>query len=187
MEKNDLEQKIEYIKTSRNKDANLIDNKYIFNFSRIQANKSMLYRCSYYKKSSKCGAFIIIKTDNSIEEYEPKHYHKVEEIAGARARAKSEIKEKIDKIGNPFNIKANLLYKESIMDKGFQLPEYKSIRSWINRIINKIIPIKINDIMDINDQHDYYKTFSGEKFLLEKSSTFIIFQSEYQVSLHLKY
>ena len=43
----DQEPKIEYIKSNRNKEALLIDDKYIFNFIRIQKNKSKLYRCSY--------------------------------------------------------------------------------------------------------------------------------------------
>ena len=88
-------QKIEYIKYNRNKEALLIDDKYIFNFSRIQKNKSKLYRCSYYKKSSKCSAYIKFKLENTIEDYDPKHNHNIEEITGARARAKSEIKNKI--------------------------------------------------------------------------------------------
>ena len=81
-----------------------------------------MYRCSYYKKSAKCSAYIKIKLDNTIEDYDSKHNHNVEEIAGARARVKSEIKNKIELIHNPFNIKPNLLYKETLKDKGFLVP-----------------------------------------------------------------
>ena len=34
------------------------------------------------QKNAKCGAFIKIKIDNSIEEYYPKHNHNIEELAG---------------------------------------------------------------------------------------------------------
>ena len=81
----DQEPKIIYIKTNRNKEALLIDDKLIFNFSLIQKNKSKLYRFSYYKKSLKCSAYIKIKLDNTIEDYAPKHNYNIEEIAGPRA------------------------------------------------------------------------------------------------------
>lgn len=61
MVQKEYDPKIEYIKTNRNHEAILIDNKYIFNFSRIKANQSKLYRCSYYKKSAKCSIFLKIK------------------------------------------------------------------------------------------------------------------------------
>jgi hypothetical protein len=122
MAQNDQEPKIEYIKSNLNKEELFIDDKYIFNFSRIKKNKSKLYRCSYYKKSSKCSAYIKNKLDNTIEDYHPKHNHNIEEIAGARA--KSEIKNKINLIHNPFNITPYSLYKDSIKDKGFLQPEY---------------------------------------------------------------
>ena len=53
MAQKEYDPKIEYIKTNRNHEAILIDNKYIFNFNRIQANQIILYRCSYYKKNRK--------------------------------------------------------------------------------------------------------------------------------------
>ena len=74
--------------------------------------------------------------------------------------------------------------KESIKDKGFWIPEYNSIRSSINRLINKIIPKEITNFDEIPDEHDYFKTLTGDKFLLGKGSTYVIFQSEYQDSLH---
>ena len=174
--------KIEYIKTNRNHEAILIDNKYIFNFNRIQDNQTILYRCSYYKKIAKCSALIKIKLE--IEKYQSNHYHNIKETAGANARAKSEIKDKIANLKNPFNIKTNNLYKESIKDKGFLVPDYNSIRSSVNRIINKIIPNEIINFDEIPDEHDYFKTLTGDKFLLGKGSTYVIFQSEYQDSLH---
>ena len=40
-------------------------------------------------------------------------------MAEARARTKSEIKNKINSINNPCNIKPNIIYKGSIKNKGF--------------------------------------------------------------------
>ena len=102
-------------------------------------------------------------------------------------RAKSEIKNKIKLIHNPFNIKPNSLYKDSITNKGFLVPEYKSIRSSTNRIVNKMIPKDINDFNDNPYEHEYYNTLNREKFLLEKSETYVIFQSPFQANLHIKY
>ena len=134
------------------------------------------------KKIAKCSALIKIKLE--IEKYQSNHYHNIKETAGANARAKSEIKDKIANLKNPFNIKTNNLYKESIKDKGFLVPDYNSIRSSVNRIINKIIPNEITNFDEIPDEHDYFKTLTGDKFLLGKGSTYVIFQSEYQDSLH---
>ena len=53
MAQKEYDPKIEYIKTNRNHEAVLIDDKYIFNFNRIQANQTILYGCSYYKKNRK--------------------------------------------------------------------------------------------------------------------------------------
>ena len=53
MTQKEYDPKIEYIKTNRNHEAILIDNKYIFNFNRIQANQIIFYRCSYYNKNRK--------------------------------------------------------------------------------------------------------------------------------------
>jgi len=53
-----------------------------------------------------------------------------------------------------------------------------------NRIINKIIPNEITNFDEIPDEHDYFKTLTGDKFLLGKGSIYVIFQSEYQDSLH---
>lgn len=171
--------KIEYIKTNRNHEAILIDNKYIFNFNRIQ---EYYIGAHIIKKIAKCSALIKIKLE--IEKYQSNHYHNIKETAGANARAKSEIKDKIANLKNPFNIKTNNLYKESIKDKGFLVPDYNSIRSSVNRIINKIIPNEITNFDEIPDEHDYFKTLTGDKFLLGKGSTYVIFQSEYQDSLH---
>lgn len=171
--------KIEYIKTNRNHEAILIDNKYIFNFNRIQ---EYYIGAHIIKKIAKYSALIKIKLE--IEKYQSNHYHNIKETAGANARAKSEIKDKIANLKNPFNIKTNNLYKESIKDKGFLVPDYNSIRSSVNRIINKIIPNEITNFDEIPDEHDYFKTLTGDKFLLGKGSTYVIFQSEYQDSLH---
>ena len=84
-------------------------------------------------------------------------------------------KNKIELIYNPFNIKPKLLYKDTLKDKGFLVPEYKSIRSSVNRIINKIIPRDNNNFKDIPDEHEYYTTINGENFLLEKLNTSVIF------------
>lgn len=171
--------KIEYIKTNRNHEAILIDNKYIFNFNRIQ---EYYIGAHIIKKIAKYSALIKIKLE--IEKYQSNHYHNIKETAGANARAKSEIKDKIANLKNPFNIKTNNLYKESIKDKGFLVPDYNSISSSVNRIINKIIPNEITNFDEIPDEHDYFKTLTGDKFLLGKGSTYVIFQSEYQDSLH---
>lgn len=179
MAQKEYDPKIEYIKTNRNHEAILIDNKYIFNFNRIQ---EYYIGAHIIKKIAKYSALIKIKLE--IEKYQSNHYHNIKETAGANARAKSEIKDKIANLKNPFNIKTNNLYKESIKDKGFLVPDYNSIRSSVNRIINKIIPNEITNFDEIPDEHDYFKTLTGDKFLLGKGSTYVIFQSEYQDSLH---
>ena len=179
MTQKEYDPKIEYIKTNRNHEAILIDNKYIFNFNRIQ---EYYIGAHIIKKIAKYSALIKIKLE--IEKYQSNHYHNIKETAGANARAKSEIKDKIANLKNPFNIKTNNLYKESIKDKGFLVPDYNSIRSSVNRIINKIIPNEITNFDEIPDEHDYFKTLTGDKFLLGKGSTYVIFQSEYQDSLH---
>ena len=89
------EPKIEFIKSNRNKDQIVVDNKYLYNF---------------YSSDKKAP----------------------------RAKAKSEIKNKLQKVNNPLTIKAKNIYEESTNNLGLNIPEYSSLRSIINRNINML-------------------------------------------------
>ena len=66
------------------------------------------------------------------------------------------------------------------------MPEYKSLRSVINRTINKNLQ-DIKEWDEIPNEHEFYKTISGKDFLVKKDANFILFQSQSQALLHLHY
>ena len=71
---------------------------------------------------------------------------------------KSDIKTKITNHNNPFNIKGQDINKEVTKNSRIIIPEYKTVRSIINREINKNFPKEIKVLEDIPDDHKFYKT-----------------------------
>ena len=71
---------------------------------------------------------------------------------------------------------------------GMIIPEYKSVRSVINRTINKNFPKDIKEWDENPNEQESYKTISGEDFLVKKEANFVLFQSQSQLfiqHLHL--
>lgn len=178
---------IDYITSNRDKEGLVIDNKYIYNFIRKDKNNSKLYRCTYYKKNNKCKSFIKIKENKAVLEYDGNHNHEISDKSAPKARTKSLIKSEIKNKKKPFIIKGKDIYKDTIKDQGLLVPEYNTVRSSINRTINKNMSVEIKNWEDIPDNHEYYSTLSGESFMLKKNEDFIIFQSPSLAKLHIKY
>ena len=72
-------------------------------------------------------------------------------------------------------------------NSGIIIPEYKTVRSIINREINKNFSKEIKAWEDIPDGHEFYKTLSDEEFLVKKTDEFMLFQTPYLAKLHLAY
>ena len=88
-------------------------------------------------------------------------------------------------LNNPLSIKAKNIYEESTEKLGLNIPEYNSLRSIINRNINKHFPKEIDNWDNIPDVHEYYKTLSGEDFLIKKTDKYLLFQSESLANIHI--
>ena len=101
--------KIEFIKSCRNKDQLIIDNKYIDNFA------------SEDKKGN-----------NNKLKYEDYHNHEISNIKDTAAKAESEIKKIINE-DNPFALKGKTIYNEKTKYLGLLVPEYNSLKATINR------------------------------------------------------
>ena len=81
------------------------------------------------------------------------------------------------------------IYKEKINGISFVCPEYNTIRSQINRNINKLLPKDISSFDDIPDKCKFYKTETEEDYMIFKNDVIIIFQSPspFQANLFYKY
>ena len=97
------------------------------------------------------------------------------------------IKEEIANSVNPFDIKPRILFNEISQKIGFICPEYDTIKSQINRNINKYLPSDINSFEDIPEKSEYYYTERNENFMIFKNDKLIVFQSPLQTNLFNEY
>lgn len=172
--------KIEFIKSSRNKEQIILDNKYIYNFASEDKKGNKNYKCNYYKTVNKCSSSIKLNKEKNIVKYEDYHNHEVNIIKASAAKAKSEIKNIITKEENPFALKGKSIYKDATKNLGLIVPEYNTLKATINRHINKNFPKEITSWEEIPDESDYYETISNENFMIRKTDNYIIFQSKTQ-------
>ena len=179
--------KIEYIKSKRNKTKIIIDNKYIYNYYTKDANGNSTNRCVDFKKISKCLSLIKLDINKNIIKYDKYHNHIVSNKEAPKRKAKSEIKNLIKNTKNPLALKPKDIYQESTKNLGLIIPEYKTVKSVINRNINMNFPKEIKTWEQIPEDHEFYYTISDEKFLVKKEEDFILFQSKYAAKLHLQY
>ena len=181
------EPKIAFIQSKRNKTQLIIDNKYIKNFYIKDKKENQTFKCIFYKKENKCSSYIKLNKEKKIISYDSYHNHNISEKEAPQRKVKSEIKNKINKADNPFNIKPGNIYKEVTKNAGLIIPEFKTVKSVINRTIKKNFPKEIKEWDEIPIEHDYYYTISKEKFLVKKTNAFMLFQSPDLAKLHLKY
>ena len=139
------------------------------------------YKCTYYKKDNKCSSSIKLNINKDIINYISYHNHNISKKKEPQSKAKSEISNNINKYNNLFDIKPKNLYKDTTKNLGIIIPEYKSVRSLINRTINKNFPKDIKEWDENPNEHESYKTISGEDFLVKKEANFILFQSQSQL------
>ena len=62
-------------------------------------------------------------------------------------------------------------------------PYFGNIRSSMYRLINKNIPKDIENLNELPDDSEYYKTLTGEEFLFYKTDHLLIFMSLNQANL----
>ena len=124
--------KIEFIKSCRNKDQLIIDNKYIDNFASEDKKGNKTFKCSLYKTINKCSSSIKLDKDNNKLKYEDYHNHEISNIKDTAAKAESEIKKIINE-DNPFALKGKTIYNEKTKYLGLLVPEYNSLKATINR------------------------------------------------------
>ena len=156
-------------------------------YSFTKKDETKVYRCTEYKTIKKCKSLVILKGDKDIIKYEDNHNHLEKETAAFISLAKHLIKEEINKSSNKFEIHPKNIYKEKINEIGFVCPEYNTIRSQINRNINKLLPKDISSFDDIPDEYEFYKTETKENYMKFKNDVIILFQSPFQANLFYKY
>ena len=156
-------------------------------YSFTKKDETKIYRCTEYKTMKKCKSLVILKGDKDIIKYEDNHNHLENEKAASISLAKHLIKEEINKTSNKFDIQPKTIYKEKINEIGFVCPEYNTIRSQINRNINKLLPKDISSFDDIPAECQFYKTETDEDYMIFKNNVIIIFQSPFQANLFYKY
>ena len=139
------EPKIEYIQSKRDKAQLIIDNKYIYNFYSKDKKENQTFKCIFFKKDNKCSSHTKLNKDKKIISYDSYHNHNMSEKEAPKRKVKSEIKNKINKADNPFNIKPCNIYKEVTKKAGLIIPEFKTVKSVINRTINKNFPKDIKE------------------------------------------
>ena len=66
-------------------------------------------------------------------------------------------------------------------------PLFKNIKASIYRYINKNIQKDIDNISEMPEESEYYKTLNGEEYLCYKGEKILIFMSEFQATLLYKY
>jgi len=94
----------------------------------------------------------------NIINYDKYHNHNISEINAPKAKIKFDIKNKIINNDNHFNMKGHNIYKKTTKNSGIIIPDNKSVRSLINREINKNFPKEIKSWEDIPDKDDFYQT-----------------------------
>ena len=67
------------------------------------------------------------------------------------------------------------------------IPDYNSLKSIINHNINKQFPKEIDNWNNIPELHDYYKTLSGEDFIIKKTEDYLLFQSKSLANIQINY
>ena len=160
-----IEPKLKFIKSNRNKDQLVVNNKYVYNLysSDKKGNKSYIY--TFYKTINKCKSMSKLNSTNHIVAYNQEHNHIISEKKVQRAKAKSEIKKQIQKLNN--------------------ISEFNSLRSIINMNINKQFSKEIDSWNNKSDEHEYYKNLSGENFIIKKTDNYLLFQSKSLAKIHI--
>ena len=178
---------IEFISSTRNKEQIILDKKYIYNYSHTDKKDNKIYKCSYYKTDNKCSSYIKLNRNRNITEFKDYHNHNISNKKAPRAKARSEIKKILKDNDNPFLVKGKNIYNQATNNLGMWIPQYQSLRTTIQRKINKSFPKEVKDWSEIPDNHEFYTTISGEPFLLSKEENFILFQSPSQSKIQIEY
>jgi len=179
--------KIEISETNRGKKQIIINRKYKFNFAAEKKDNTKVYRCTEYRTLNKCKSFIILNDKMEILKYESLHNHLEKEYEASKSIVKHKIKDAIRKSPFSLDIKPKRIFNEVSLDMGLICPEFNSIRTQIIRSQNKQLPPDITTFDEIPEESEYYKTESGDDFMIFKNPNIIIFQSPFQAKLFAQY
>ena len=191
------------IYTNRNKECFIEREKYILNLNYVSKNEDKTFRCKFYNDSSiRCPGFVKINKNEEIVDYNTKHSCIYDEKAIKTLEIKNEVKNKMNIIGNIFNVKAKTIYDQSIKKitkrKSDNLPEeeednnavqknivpsYNSIKPSIYRLINKNIPHDVENLSELPNDSPYYFTERGDKFMAYKTEKIVLLISKFQAQL----
>ena len=189
------------IYTNRNKECYIERDKYILNLNYVSKNEDKTFRCKFYNDSSiRCQGFVKINKNEEIIDYNTKHSCIYNEKAVKTLEIKNEVKNKMNIIGNIFNVKAKTIYEQSIKKitkrKSDNLPEednnalpknivpsYNSIKPSIYRLINKNIPHDVENLSELPNDSPYYFTERGDKFMAYKTEKIVLLISKFQAQL----
>ena len=179
--------KFEISETNRGREQIIIEKKYKYNFFLLKKDKNKVFRCTEYKTNNKCKSYVVLNPKNEIVEIQDKHNHLEKEFDASISIVKHKIKEEFKNSANPFDIKPRILFNEISQKVGFICPEYDTIKSQINRNMNKNLPSDINSFDDIPEKSEYYYTERNENFMIFKNDKLIVFQSPFQAKLFNEY
>ena len=204
-----------YIKylTEKGKPCYIEEDKYIMHFSQKKSNGDLTYRCKFYKdKVNKCKAYVTFDNNEMIKDYNDNHNCIIDTMQIKKLKIMNEAKEALNNIEDIYNIKARDIFNNSIKkaikrksdvekedeqkDKKENLnidfkykinPTFDNIKHNIYRYINKHIPQDIDNLKDMPEESEFYKTLTGENFLAYKSDKMLIFMSKIQAQLMYQY
>ena len=210
--KADIMKNYKEIKTEKGKECYLEKDKYILYYSNTLKNGDKIFGCKYYKdKNIKCKAFLKISIKGEFISNDETHSCVVDEKKVQNIKIMNEIKDNISKNEIIYNVKPRELFELSIRKaikrkkdndpnesenkeednhisiKTNQQPILGNIKSFMYRLINKNIPKDIENLNELPDDSEYYKTLSGEQFLFYKTDHLLIFMSPNQANLLYEY
>ena len=196
--------------TEKNKECIIEKEKFLLYFTNTNKNGEKAFRCKFYRdKNVKCQAYVKYNNKEELIDYNDNHSCKEE------GRKRNEAKKLVTEERVIFEVKAKSIYETSFKsadkNKLEQLQEkrapeeeqnrinqpvnynqgsnplFKNVRASIYRYINKNIPKDVDNISEIPEESEYYKTLNGEEYLCYKGENILIFMSEFQANLLYKY
>ena len=145
------------VKTNKGEDAFIVDKEFYFRFEMQTKDNIRIFRCKEYRKASKCPAIFKIKDDNIIDKNFI-HNHSGNAKECSKYIFKSNIKYKIKGTRNIFNVSAQKMFINKLTKYDLKnIPNFSTIKSSINREINRILPKEIKSLDELDLESSYTK------------------------------
>ena len=203
-----------YIKylTEKEKPCYVESDKYIMHFSQKLTNGDSTYRCKFYKdKLIKCKAYVKFDSNGNLKSFSDNHTCSIDTLQIQKLKIMNSAKDSLKNMEDIYTIKARDIFNNSIKKaikrkydydeeeaniekhnlnldyKPIKSPTFDNVKHNIYRYINKQIPQDIDNLKDMPEESDFYKTIKGGNFLAYKTDKMLIFMSKIQAQLFYEY